>query len=202
MSKASSSSSSSVVESSQQGPSGRPRRCLTHPGKSIEAPTGRSRAQHVPSSCWSESQRTRLIRRRRALSHELSQKVQKSYLTLDVRQRQISLLEVYREYCQALRSDEGRVDIASSEGRTEASEDSRWFPAGTGDCCAPKLIHACLMRGLRPHSMVEWWHGSPPNTATKQGRTQGSNSVRKHGVAFPSCLKCESVLGSLLCNCP
>jgi tRNA pseudouridine32 synthase/23S rRNA pseudouridine746 synthase len=36
------------------------------------------------------------------------------------------------------------------------------FPAGTGDCCAPKLIHAAIQAGLTPVGLVEFWYGAPP----------------------------------------
>ena len=85
------------------------------------------------------------------------------------------------------------------------------FPTGTGDCCAPKLLHAAAQlarhdprAAWRVQSLLEFWYGSPPNTATRQGRAQGSVShlTRKHLTAYGSCDKCGSVLGTLLCDSP
>ncbi|KAG1664651.1 hypothetical protein FOA52_011788 [Chlamydomonas sp. UWO 241] len=73
------------------------------------------------------------------------------------------------------------------------------FPAGTGDCCAPKLLHAACSARLVPHSLLEFWYGSPPNTATRQGRAPGSASTRAHLAAYPACAKCETILGAMLC---
>lgn len=203
---------SSSSSSSQEPPlvpvtGGRMRRNRPHSGvpiKDARRPRARGGGTTPPAG-WAENQRTLLVHQRRALSHELLHRVQDSYTTLDVRGRYISLLTAYQEYCQAMLDIDGvnqahAGNVIGGVRGPPLLEHSMWFPAGTGDCCAPKLIHACLERGLRPHSMVEWWHGSPPNTATKQGRDpSGSGSARIHGYAFPSCLKCESVLGSLLC---
>jgi hypothetical protein len=50
------------------------------------------------------------------------------------------------------------------------------FPAGSGDCCAPKLLREAAQRGVRPTGLAEFWYGSPPNTATPQGRAD----ARRH----------------------
>lgn len=77
------------------------------------------------------------------------------------------------------------------------------FPAGTGDCCAPKLLWEAARRGLQPLSVVEFWYGSPPNTATPQGRRSGTpppGASRSHKCVYGMCDKCEAILGSMLCG--
>jgi tRNA pseudouridine32 synthase/23S rRNA pseudouridine746 synthase len=51
------------------------------------------------------------------------------------------------------------------------------FPGGTGDCCAPKLIHAALQAGLRPRGLVEFWYGAPPG-----GCWWGAGGWRPHAT--------------------
>ena len=36
-------------------------------------------------------------------------------------------------------------------------------PSGAGECCAPKLLQASYLRGLRPITMAEYWYGKPKN---------------------------------------
>ena len=61
-------------------------------------------------------------------------------------------------------------------------------PSGAGECCAPKLLQAAYIRGLRPVSMAEYWYGQP-----KDGE------VRRHGEHYPACRgKCGPVLGWML----
>lgn len=57
-------------------------------------------------------------------------------------------------------------------------------PAGTGDCCAPKLLQYAYQRGYKPLCMAEfWWGGSP------------SGELRRHGHFYPSCTgKCGPLL--------
>jgi hypothetical protein len=131
----------------------------------------------------------RLKAQRKSLSHELMQRIQKSYLTLDRGGRPLNLLEAYL-------SHQGGVDQVSGKGEGGL----KGFPAGTGDCSIPKLLHACRQLGLQPLSAVEWWHGSPPNTATRQGRRDPESSKRFHLSLYPPCVKCETILGAMLCD--
>ena len=159
-----------------------------------------SSSKPASSRQYAEQQRALLIGRRRALSHELMQRVQGSYSTSDLAGRSLSVLDAYYAHDQ-LDPTKSRIkchgaDAVPSRPRLEG------FPAGTGDCCAPKLLHAAYLRGLKPLSLVEWWYGTKPNTATKQGRSSsgsGPPSMRVHGTVHPSCQKCESILGSMLC---
>ena len=59
-------------------------------------------------------------------------------------------------------------------------------PAGTGDCCAPKLLSYAFKNGLEPVSMDEVYFGS--NTAHK-----------KNGLSYPPCdERCRYILPSIL----
>jgi tRNA pseudouridine32 synthase/23S rRNA pseudouridine746 synthase len=59
---------------------------------------------------------------------------------------------------------------------------------GTGDCCAPKLLHAAQRAGLRPLAMAEVWFGAPIH-----GRVEG--------CAYDACQeRCQPLLGFMLCG--
>ncbi|GIM08723.1 hypothetical protein Vretimale_12704 [Volvox reticuliferus] len=168
-----------------------------------------------------QRQRELLRARRRALSHELLGRIQDSYRICTFTGQKLRLLDVYAKAVhrqqrgqQYERKDEQRAreaerPLGSCTGSTGPTAGSEWnkalaFPAGTGDCCAPKLLSACIQRGLTPLGMVEFWYGSPPNTATAQGRS-GSHpglTTRVHGEMYGMCEKCECILGSMLCGAP
>lgn len=61
-------------------------------------------------------------------------------------------------------------------------------PAGTGDCCAPKLLHYAYFHHLRPVAMAEFWLGESPK-----------GEIRKSGQFYPACQnKCFPVLSFML----
>ena len=61
-------------------------------------------------------------------------------------------------------------------------------PSGAGECCAPKLLQASYLRGLRPITMAEYWYGKPKN-----------GEIRIHGTHYPACRgKCLPVLKWML----
>jgi hypothetical protein len=64
-------------------------------------------------------------------------------------------------------------------------------PSGTGDCCAPKLLHLAAINGLQPLSLAEFYFGRSNRSGT-----------RKHGRFYAPCSdKCQPLLGFLLCGC-
>ena len=139
---------------------------------------------------------------------------QESYSTVNFRGQPISLAEVYNHHrpgavvAAAATAAAAAVAAAAGADRTcerqvqPSARRSFAFPAGTGDCCAPKLLHAAARRGLHPHSLVEFWYGAPPNTATKQGRHSPEGSQRVHKHAYGMCERCRQILGSMLCGVP
>jgi len=62
------------------------------------------------------------------------------------------------------------------------------LPTGTGDCCAPKLLHHAAIHRLHPVGMAEfWWGASPPNES------------KEHGVFYGACKeRCQPIMGFLL----
>lgn len=65
-------------------------------------------------------------------------------------------------------------------------------PSGAGECCAPKLLQAAYVQGLRPEAIAEYWYGRP-----KDGE------VRLHGHHYPACRgKCLPILRWMLQGLP
>lgn len=61
-------------------------------------------------------------------------------------------------------------------------------PGGTGECCAPKLLHYANSKGLKPLELMEFWYGDSP---------QGE--IRHHGQCYEPCqAKCVPVLWYLM----
>jgi len=61
-------------------------------------------------------------------------------------------------------------------------------PAGSGECCAPKLLQYAYQHRLHPICMAEFWMGASPK-----------NEIRRHGDFYPSCIsKCKPVLRHML----
>jgi len=61
-------------------------------------------------------------------------------------------------------------------------------PGGTGECCAPKLLHYAFTHSLQPLVMAEWWWGRSPR-----------GEIRHHGQFYPACNgKCKPLLTWML----
>ncbi|KAB8330413.1 RluA family pseudouridine synthase [Scytonema tolypothrichoides VB-61278] len=64
----------------------------------------------------------------------------------------------------------------------------RGMPTGTGDCCAPKLLHYAAKHNLKPLAMAEFWWGS---SSTHQDKVQGE--------FYGACTeRCQPLMGFLL----
>lgn len=65
-----------------------------------------------------------------------------------------------------------------------ASTEGKLPPSGSGECCAPKLLHYAYTHHLQPLCMAEFWWGQSP-----------SGEVRHHGHFYPACRsKCKPIL--------
>ena len=66
------------------------------------------------------------------------------------------------------------------------------MPTGTGDCCAPKLLHYAATHSLKPLAMAEFWWGSP---SIKGDKVQGE--------FYQACAdRCQPLMGFLLSGLP
>ena len=61
-------------------------------------------------------------------------------------------------------------------------------PAGTGECCAPKMIQYAFLNGYKLVAMAEFWYGKTP-----------AAEIRHHLHYYPSCMgKCKPLLTYML----
>ena len=66
------------------------------------------------------------------------------------------------------------------------------MPTGTGDCCAPKLLHYAATHRLKPLAMAEFWYGASSMSEQKiQGEFYGACRER-----------CQPLMGFLLSGLP
>ena len=66
--------------------------------------------------------------------------------------------------------------------------DAKTVPAGTGDCCAPKLLNYAALNGLKPIGLSEFYFGKESKSGEKQ-----------HGEFYPPCIeKCQPILEFML----
>lgn len=113
----------------------------------------------------------------------------------EARARLYALKEVRRAESEALQKwlfSNFRLLNARGESRSLseifAETSMKVPPSGAGECCAPKLLQAAYLQGLRPVAMAEYWYGRPKG-----------GEVRRHGEYYPACRgKCLPVLGWML----
>jgi tRNA pseudouridine32 synthase/23S rRNA pseudouridine746 synthase len=115
-----------------------------------------SSSSGLPQQFLQEQQQL-LKRRRKRLSHGLLEQIQHSYASSTQAGQPISLLDIYLQYTQQYNPALPITRAGQVVG----------MPAGAGDCCAPKLLHAAAAAGLIPTGLAEVWCGSAPGTATK-----------------------------------
>ena len=97
-------------------------------------------------------------------------------------------------------ADETSFADAAAEGTDSALAAMNGFiqpvsatnlPCGCGDCCAPKLLAECALRGLRPLAIAEVWMGV---STPKEGN-------REEGEFYGACRgRCRPILGHMLCG--
>lgn len=79
----------------------------------------------------------------------------------------------------------------AAEVSAEVSAARASLPCGCGDCCAPKLLAECALRGLKPLSIAEVWMGVST-------REEGD---REEGEFYGACRgRCRPILGHMLCG--
>ncbi len=62
------------------------------------------------------------------------------------------------------------------------------LPSGTGDCCAPKLLHYAATHQLIPLAMAEFWWGNP-----------STDGEKRSGQFYGACAeRCQPIMGFLL----
>ena len=96
------------------------------------------------------------------------------------RQLMQKIFDLYR-FCNFRGETIPLIDIYSKPGLP---------PTGTGDCCAPKLLHHAASNHIRPEGMAEFYWGR-----------ENASRTRIHGQFYSPCTsKCQPILGFLLCG--
>lgn len=132
--------------------------------------------------------RRRLKQERDAALHPLKQAIEQA----DARIRQLKLrrkvlsrhLQTQMHYAFCL------TNFAGKTASLQHLISGGGLPTGTGDCCAPKLLHYAATHALKPLAMAEFWWGS--NTEDKVV-----------GEFYGACIeRCQPILGFLLSGLP
>ena len=97
-----------------------------------------------------------------ALTQEISSRPKDEVLFLQDKRKKLSqtcLEEIYDSYRFSC--------IDGSILTLEEAFDGKLPPTGTGDCCAPKLLHYAFSHQLQPVSMAEFYYGKTNRSCTK-----------------------------------
>lgn len=85
---------------------------------------------------------------------------------------------LYRSYCL--------TNFAGDSLSLQLLMGDNLLPTGTGECCAPKLLHYAAIRGFMPIAMAEFWWGN-------------SNRDKVAGEFYGACVeRCQPLMGFLL----
>ncbi len=150
-----------------------PSNAATHPG--LRSPLQKRGALEIPSTGGVPerrggslnsprndiSEKKELIEQRAALSRNLMREIHNLYTLTNFNGEKRPLFDVF---------------------------DAKTVPAGTGDCCAPKLLNYAALNGLKPIGLSEFYFGKESKSGEKQ-----------HGEFYPPCIeKCQPILEFML----
>ena len=130
------------------------------------------------------------------LQKKLSDKIEKLKENLQQYEEQIRDLKKERKESSAILQrrlfDSFRMKNAKGEVKglcdIFGTTAIKFPPAGSGECCAPKLLQYAYIHNLKPVAMAEFWIGESPKSI-----------IRKEGNYYPSCTgKCGPILSFML----
>jgi hypothetical protein len=137
------------------------------------------------------------VERWNAVNSPAEQTIKNLDQSIDVRtgQEKRRLLLERRKLSRALMKDlHALYRLTNFSGRTVTFADiipqNRGIPTGTGDCCAPKLLHHAACHNLVPLSLCEFYWG----------RENRSGTRRHRNLYLPCREKCAPLLGFMLCG--
>lgn len=111
-----------------------------------------------------EQQITSLKQQRKSMSEALQERIFRLFVVENAHGESSDLTDIF----------------ATAEGKLP--------PSGSGECCAPKLLHYAYSHNLEPLCMAEFWWGASP-----------VGEVRHHGHFYPACRsKCKPILDFML----
>lgn len=107
---------------------------------------------------------------RKARSQALQQWLFRQYRVLDAECREADFIAIFQNY------------------HATFQRGSATPPSGSGECCAPKLLQAAYLLGMKPVAMAEFWVGSSPR-----------DEIRIDGNYYPACSgRCKPILTHML----
>ncbi|MDZ8260293.1 RluA family pseudouridine synthase [Nostoc sp. ChiQUE01b] len=92
--------------------------------------------------------------------------------------------------CQLQAQMHASYSLTNFSGRSQSLQElmPRGSPTGTGDCCAPKLLHYAATHNLKPLAMAEFWWGA-----------SSVNQDKIPGKFYGACVeRCQPLMGFLL----
>lgn len=102
-------------------------------------------------------------REKKQLKQQRDQILQPLKKAITLAQREITQLKQQRqELSRTLQSQMNAVyTLTNFAGNSTSLQQLKMkgFPTGTGDCCAPKLLHYAAINQLKPLAMAEFWWG-------------------------------------------
>lgn len=123
-----------------------------------------------------------LKQQRQQLSDNLQRWLFSQYEMLNAQGERKSLLDIFASPDFTDRPSQTEVTTPLSLG--EGSGVRLLPPAGSGDCCAPKLLQYAFAHGLKPLCLAEFWWGATPKA-----------EIRHHLHYYPPCRgKCLPIL--------
>jgi len=102
-----------------------------------------------------------------------------NYEMLNANGEKKHLMEIFKDY---------KAPLSVEQYKQKAKPTIGIPPAGSGECCAPKLLQTAFKAGWRPICMAEFWMGASPK-----------DELRTEGNYYPSCnSKCKPILSHML----
>ena len=102
-----------------------------------------------------------------------------NYEMLNIKGEKKHLLDIFKDY---------KAPLTVEQYKQKAKPTIGIPPAGSGECCAPKMLQMAFKEGWKPLCMAEFWMGASPK-----------DELRTEGHYYPSCnSKCKPILSHML----
>ncbi|MBH8573754.1 RluA family pseudouridine synthase [Nostocaceae cyanobacterium CENA369] len=143
--------------------------------------------EHLDAESRQHGIERRKLKRQR---DEALQPLQQSIAAVDARMRELK--QQRKELSRQLQAQMHAVySLTNFSGQSRSLQQlmpTGSLPTGTGDCCAPKLLHYAATHNLKPLAMAEfWWGPASVNQDKVQGEFYGACAER-----------CQPLMGFLL----
>ncbi len=156
--------------------------------------------QLITQSCQDGRERDRLRQERDAILQPLQQILDQAdnQIRQLKQQRKILSRQLQEQMHQAYR-------LMNFLGTSSSLRDlmPAGIPTGTGDCCAPKLLHYAASQGLKPIAMAEFWWGDGESGGVGDGECgsggEWGRTKKYQGKFYGACLeRCQPLMGFML----